>query len=85
MPERSLVALIDKYITMAANGQAQEALAELQGSDIAWQVQPLIAGLRLFLGEDRNTVHRDFNIMELEVGDDVAERIRKRQALIQET
>ncbi len=68
--------IIDKYVAMAANGHAQEGLAELLDSDIAWQVQPLIAGLRLFLGEDRNKVHRDFNITELEVGDDVAERMR---------
>ena len=69
--------VIARYVDMAAKGQAQEALAELQASDIAWQVQPLIAGLRLYLGEDRNEVARDFNVMELEIGDDVAERIRR--------
>lgn len=68
---------IHYYIARAVGGDAQGALDDLLASEIAWQMQPLLAGLRMFLGEDRVQVGREFNIMELEVGDDVAERIRR--------
>ncbi len=61
-------------IARAAAGRAEDALNELQRSQAAATFEPLVAGLQIFLGQ-MPLKAREI----LEVGRDVAERIRQRQ------
>ena len=64
----------DFLINAAAAGHAKEALRTVTNSAAASALEPLIVGLRLFLGE-KPRVAKEI----LEVGQDVADRIRERQ------
>jgi tetratricopeptide (TPR) repeat protein len=68
--------LTDFFIKAAAAGYASEILLALKNSTWASHLEPLIAGLKIFLGE-KPTIAQEI----LEVGQDVAKRIeaRKRQ------
>ena len=61
-------------IELAAAGSGREALEILQRSPSAKFLEPLVVGLRLFLGDDVKAATEI-----LEVGKDVAERIQNRQ------
>ena len=65
---------IELSIGLAAAGCAREALKMLANSHSACVVEPLLVGLRLFIGED---VKAAVEIME--VAKDVVERIKERQ------
>jgi tetratricopeptide (TPR) repeat protein len=65
---------IELFIEFAARGYAKEVRKILQNSPSAKYLEPLITGLRLFTGEN---VQIAAEILEL--GQDVAERIRNRQ------
>ena len=62
-------------IDAAAAGHAQQALQALTASAGAAALEPLSVGLRVFLGEKPLVAHEIF-----EIGQDVAQRIRERQA-----
>jgi tetratricopeptide (TPR) repeat protein len=64
----------DFIISAAANGNAKSALDLVLGSKGAGALEPLILGLKLFLGE---TEYKAPEIVE--IGRDVAQRIRERQ------
>jgi ABC-type iron transport system FetAB ATPase subunit len=66
--------VIDFLICASAAGYAKEALALVTQSKVAANLEPLIVGLKIFLGERPLVAQEIF-----EVGQDVAERIRKRQ------
>ena len=69
----------DFVIKAAAAGHAKEALRTVTNSAAALALEPLIVGLRLFLGE-KPRVAKEI----LEVGQDVADRIRERQQTSQQ-
>jgi hypothetical protein len=58
-------------IQAAANGYAREGIDLLQNSRGAVAVEPLLVGLRIYLGETPQVAKEI-----LEIGQDVAERIR---------
>lgn len=66
---------IDLFIDLASSGQAREALRILRDSPSAHLLEPLIAGIRIFLHEEVKVATEIF-----EVGKDVAKRIEDRQA-----
>jgi len=61
-------------INAAAAGHAREALAVVSGSPHTAEFEPLVAGLRIYLG-DKPRVAREI----VEIGNDVAHRIRERK------
>jgi len=70
---------IELFVEFAARGYAKNALEILQDSPSAKILEPLVVGLRLFIGEDVQVATEI-----VEIGKDVAERIQKRQKEIQE-
>jgi tetratricopeptide (TPR) repeat protein len=72
--ERSVADAIELFIRLAAGGCAREALKMLENSRSAQVLEPLLVGLRLFIGED---VKAAVEIME--VAKDVAKRIKELQ------
>ena len=65
---------IDLFVDLAAGGYGGEALEILRDSASAEILEPLVVGLRMFVGED---VKAAAEIME--VGKDVVKRIKKRR------
>ncbi len=65
---------VDLFANLAAAGSGREALRVLVESPSAEVLEPLIVGLRLFLGEDVKVAAEI-----LEVGKDVAKRIEQRR------
>jgi DNA-binding transcriptional regulator GbsR (MarR family) len=63
-----------RYLAIAAAGQAATLLEQVSKSDAAPQLEPLIVGLRIFLGESPIVAQEI-----LEIGQDVAQRIRDLQ------
>jgi tetratricopeptide (TPR) repeat protein len=70
--------VIDLGVAIAAAGHARDMLKALEESKSAAIVESLIVGLQLFLGEKVNVAQEI-----LEVGKDVAKRIRERQEALQ--
>jgi tetratricopeptide (TPR) repeat protein len=69
----SMTEEITKFIiAAAAAGHADRALIVLNNSPAAFKLEPLIAGLRIFLGEKRPLVSKEI----FEVGQDIVDRIR---------
>jgi tetratricopeptide (TPR) repeat protein len=77
--EKSIEDAIELFTSLAACGQAKEALDLLVNSPAAKHLEPLIVGLKLFLGEE---VRAAMEI--LEVAKDVVKRIEEQKQL-QET
>jgi len=70
--EKTISDAIDLFVMLAAKGAGAEALTILNNSPSAMILEPLIVGLRIFLGEDVKVA------AEIkEVGEDVARRIRE--------
>lgn len=67
------------FTDLAAAGFAEEALQKLLNSKGAEALEPLAVGLQIFLGHDPKKAQEI-----LEIGKDVAERIRHRQAQLAE-
>ena len=70
--------LIDLFVVLGAVGYAREALALLETSPNADLLEPLLVGLRLFLGKRPDRVP----VEVLEVGKDVRDRITDWQTWI---
>jgi tetratricopeptide (TPR) repeat protein len=68
--------IIDFIIDASSVGYADQSLKILTESTAATKLQPLIVGLRIFLGEERPLVAQEI----FEIGKDVADRIRTKQA-----
>ena len=66
---------IDLFVGLAATGHAREALRVLQDSPSVDLLEPLVVGLRLYLGEDVKAAAEI-----LEVAKDVVKRIQERRA-----
>jgi len=69
---------IELFVSLAARGYAREALGLLVASPSAEFLEPLVVGIRLFLGEDVKAA-----IEILEVGEDVAKRIEERRSAVE--
>jgi hypothetical protein len=69
---------LDLCLDIAAAGQAATLLQLVSKSDAAPQLEPLIVGLRIFLGESPLVAQEI-----LEIGQDVAQRIREKQNLLE--
>lgn len=65
---------IDFFIELAAHGQTEDALRILIGSQVEKQLEPLIAGLRLYSGQEVRTATEI-----IEVAKDVVKRIEARK------
>jgi len=65
-------------VVLAATGYAKEALELLQESESGKHLEPLVVGLRLFLGEEVKVATEI-----LEVGKDVCARIKERQLRVE--
>jgi tetratricopeptide (TPR) repeat protein len=65
---------IDLFVGIAARGYGREALEVLRDSPSAEILEPLVVGLRLYIGEDVKAAAEI-----LEVGKDVVKRIKQRQ------
>ncbi len=74
-PEQWSVSLLESLLDLAATGYAAEVLQAVNESPAAPDLEPLIVGLKLFLGQ-QPIVAQEI----LQVGEDVAQRIRDRQA-----
>jgi tetratricopeptide (TPR) repeat protein len=72
--EKTVDDAIDLFVGLAARGVAKDALKILEGSASCEVLEPLIVGLRMYLGED---VQVATEIME--IGKDVAKRIEERR------
>jgi tetratricopeptide (TPR) repeat protein len=72
--EKAVDRAIDLGIELAARGVGRQTLKVLEGSASAGVLEPLIVGLRMYLGED---VRVAAEIME--IGKDVAKRIEERR------
>ena len=73
-PERHVGQLTDFFIDAAASGYAEEVLTSLQKNPGASVLEPLVAGLQIFMGEEP-VIAQEI----LEVGRDVAKRIEMRK------
>ena len=73
--EKAMEYAIYLFVGLAAAGYANEALEILRDSPSAGILEPLVVGLRLFVGEDVRVAAEI-----LEVGRDVVKRIEERQA-----
>jgi len=79
-------ALIDDFtndvneliIALAAKGGATQSIEILQESSCAEKLEPLIVGLRLYMGEDERDIRTPLEV--LEIGKDVKKRIEDRLA-----
>jgi tetratricopeptide (TPR) repeat protein len=71
--EQSIDDAIQLFVVLAAAGYAKEALGILVNSPAAKHLEPLVAGLRLFIGEKLTTA-----VEILEVAKDVVKRIEER-------
>ncbi len=79
-------ALIDDFnndvneliIALAAKGGATQSIEILQDSCCAEKLEPLIVGLRLYMGEDERDIRTPLEV--LEIGKDVRKRIEERMA-----
>jgi tetratricopeptide (TPR) repeat protein len=69
--------ITDFFIEAAAAGHPAEALRTLKGTEWASHLEPLITGLKIFLGE-KPSIAQEI----LEVGHDVAKRIEERKRQI---
>jgi len=76
-PERFVGQLTDFFINVAASGYAEEVLASLGKNSGASILEPLVAGLQIFLGQEP-VIAQEI----LEVGRDVAKRIELRKQKI---
>jgi tetratricopeptide (TPR) repeat protein len=76
--EKTVNCGIELFVKLAARGFARESIKILQDSPSAKVLEPLVVGLRLFIGEDVQVATEI-----VEIGKDVAERIRKRQKEIE--
>ena len=63
------------FVDLTARGQAPRALQVLQDSPARQELEPLIIGIRIFLGEEVKVAAEI-----LEIGRDVAQRIEQRRA-----
>ncbi|NQT33790.1 tetratricopeptide repeat protein [bacterium] len=68
---------IDLFTTLAATGFAKEALDLIQDSPSEYLLEPLVVGLRLYLGDSEIDIRAPVEI--LEVGKDVKEKIEERK------
>jgi tetratricopeptide (TPR) repeat protein len=75
-PQYMYPEIVDFIIDASAGGSAEGAMALLTESTIATKLEPLITGLRIFLGEERPLIAQEV----FEIGKDVADRIRTKQA-----
>jgi len=71
--ENTIEDAIELFVELAASGQAEQALAILIGSDAEKHLEPLVAGLKLYLGEDVKTAPEI-----REIAKDVVKRIESR-------
>jgi tetratricopeptide (TPR) repeat protein len=71
--------IIDLLLQIAATGHADKVLPMMSESKIASDLEPLAVGLQLFLGE-QPLVAQEI----LEIGQDVAQRIREKQQALQD-
>jgi len=69
---------ISDAIRLAVTGQARQALCIIEGSEAEKYLEPLVAGLKLYLGEEVRVAHEIY-----EVAKDVKARIEKLQAEIE--
>ncbi|MEW6518106.1 MAG: tetratricopeptide repeat protein [Thermodesulfobacteriota bacterium] len=69
---------IELFVGLAACGQAKEALDLLENSPAAKHLEPLIVGLKLFMGEEVQTA-----VEILEVAKDVVKKIEEQKQLQQ--
>ena len=67
-------------VELAATGQPQEALRMIENSEVEKYLEPLVEGLRLYIGEDIRVAHEIY-----EVARDVKARIEKRRDEMQAT
>jgi len=74
--EKTIDDAIQLFVVLAACGQAKEALDLLVNSPAAKHLEPLIVGLRLFMGEEVQTA-----VEILEVAKDVVKRIEQQKRL----
>ncbi len=72
--KEDLSQIIDFFVKLAALGKGREALAILSASPKAAELEPLVVGLKLFLGEEV-TVAEEI----MEIGKDVVKRIQEEQ------
>ena len=72
--EKTIDDAIELFVELALSGNAKEALGILEPSPAARHLEPLIAGLKLYLGEDVKTAAEI-----LEVAKDVVTRIEERK------
>ncbi len=75
--ESTIEGAIEQFVTLAALGYAPEALRVLVGSPAEKYVEPLVAALRLSLGEEVRSA-----VEILEVAKDVVKKIEGRQRLM---
>ena len=71
---------IELFVELAAAGFAKESLAILDNSPSSKYLEPMLVGLRLYLGDDVKTA-----VEILEVAKDVADRIRERKEILYQT
>jgi hypothetical protein len=72
--EKSIEDAIELFVGLASSGYANEALELLMNSPSAKHVEPLVVGLKLYIGEDVKTA-----VEILEVAKDVVKRIEDRK------
>ena len=68
---------IDLFTTLAATGFAKDALKLIQDSPSEYLLEPLVVGLRLYIGDSEIDIRAPVEI--LEVGKDVKKRIEERK------
>ncbi|MDO9111911.1 MAG: hypothetical protein Q7U40_14725, partial [Desulfatirhabdiaceae bacterium] len=71
--EKTIEDAIELFVSLAASGQAKEALELLLNSQAQKHLEPLVVGLKLYIGEDVKTA-----IEIREVAKDVVKRIEER-------
>jgi tetratricopeptide (TPR) repeat protein len=71
--------IINLLLKIAATGHAARVLQMVSESKIASDLEPLVVGLQIFLGEEPLVAQEI-----LEIGQDVAQRIREKQQALQE-
>lgn len=71
--KRSIDNAIELFVALAASGHAKEALSILVNSPAKKHLEPLVVGLKLYVGEDVNAAAEI-----LEVAKDVVEKIKER-------
>ena len=71
--ENSIEDAIELFVELSASGQAKEALDILVNSPVQQHLEPLVVGLKLYIGEEVKTAAEI-----LEVASDVVKRIEKR-------